>query len=387
MKRLLVCLGIILFTASGAGAFSYSDCGGTDCRWEEYPPTYYILDPLETDIDEEEAIAAIQASFDRWDHEHQTFCPPLQFTYGGRISTNDPDTFDRKNIVHFENDTWLYGPEALAVTSCWYDQNTGLFADCDISINAVDYQWSLDGAPGTIPLRPTLTHEIGHFWGLDHSNTRTATMYAYYVDKAAADDLDEDDIRAAADSFCSQFPPGDDQQEPNDSAGLARILPNEVELNGLRLYDDDWWQLQLAAGRRLKVTVQDENAARYKLLELYDENENLLDQQRCDGDCAQALGQAGDERSVYLRIYGDYDQYNIRSAKYSVALAQVQPGQEGELTDDDGIAGDDDDDDDSGGCGCSSVPDAFASPRTVLPAWFFLAALAGLMFVCLRKID
>ncbi|HPM77766.1 MAG TPA: matrixin family metalloprotease [bacterium] len=350
MIRLGAALVLTLAAATNAGAFAFTDCNGVACDWASLPVSYSIWEPLGVDGDEEALLAEIRASFDRWAHDRQTFCKPLGFTYNGRIGTGQRAANDGRNIVFFETDYWPYGAQALAVTSCWYDQS-GTFVDCDIAINAVNFAWTVDGAGGSFSLRETLTHEVGHFWGLDHSANSAATMYTYYKPQIAADDLDEDDIRAAAQRFCDGMPPADDAEEQNDSAQLARVLDNRFELTDLRLYDDDWWQFTLAAGMRVKATVADDHPERFKRLELYDADGHRLGAERCDGDCAQALGEAGDERIVSLRVTGEFDEHAVQPERYHLTIEQVAPGDEGELTDDDETTGDDDDDDD--GCGCA----------------------------------
>jgi len=370
LKRLLLIVAFLLVAASAAWGYSFSECGTGFCHWTNYPVAFFIQQPLGIDIDEEAAVEEIVASFARWDFEHQTFCRPLEFTYGGRVETETPNALDQKNVVSFATEKWTYGPEVLAVTTCWYNDE-GQFFECDIAFNAKDFTWSTDGAPGTYEIRQTLVHEVGHFWGLGHSSVRSATMYAYYIDSSSPADLDEDDIRAAAVSFCDEELPSDDVEEPNDSHDYAKVLNNRFELTDLRLYDDDWWQLDLPEGNRLKVTVTDQDAERFKYLELY-ENGEMVDQQRCDGDCAQALGQAGAARSVVLRVHGDYDNHAVQAEQYDLLLEPVLPGQEGQLTDDDNgdePVGDDDDDD---GCGCGVSAGATPSLVALLPVILFV---------------
>ena len=357
MRKLVLCfiLCLPLLAALGpAFAFEYAECNGNPCQWDTFPVQYYIHEPLGVDLAEDDAVSALRQSVERWNHDRQTFCEPLAFGYQGRIESDAANSQDNHNIVSFETDFWLFGPEALAVTVLWFDAS-GTLQEADIAFNAINWHWTLGAAnpsEGLYSVRPTLTHEAGHFWGLGHSHLKEATMYAFYKPTNYAQDLDEDDIQAAAHAFCGEALPADDGSEQNDSFFGPAQVDGQTTLADRRLYDDDWYKLTLQKGLRLKVTVFDESSVRFKYLELYDVKENLIGRERCDGDCAQALGEAGEERLVTLRVYGDFDNHAVETALYSLVLEQVAPGEEGELTDDDGPAGGDDDDD-GNRCGCA----------------------------------
>lgn len=97
---------------------------------------------------------------------------------------------DRKNVLKFRNDRWCrpaekntpemcYSQGAAAITTVFYstDQKTiGRIVDADIEFNAINFTFvdvpsSQQPRPGTISadLENTLTHELGHFQGLDHT--------------------------------------------------------------------------------------------------------------------------------------------------------------------------------------------------------------------------
>jgi hypothetical protein len=113
------------------------------------------------------------------------------------------------NIVMFRDDGWPYAGErfVIARTSITFDPNTGAIFDADIEINSFDNDLSTgDELMGT-DLQAVLTHEVGHFLGLDHSTFDNATMQANYDSSSlGARTLSSDDIAGV----CSIYSPLED---------------------------------------------------------------------------------------------------------------------------------------------------------------------------------
>jgi hypothetical protein len=117
----------------------------------------------------------------------------------------NPDA-ENANIVLFQDTKWQYTSASnnLAKTTVTFDDETGEILDADIEINHAYNNYTISDENVQYDLESVVTHEVGHFIGLDHSLDPVATMNATY-DRGTTDlrTLEEDDVLAA----CAAYAP------------------------------------------------------------------------------------------------------------------------------------------------------------------------------------
>jgi len=188
-----------------------------------------------------ETLGAIKRSFFSW---ASPSCTDLSFSFGGKESvqkTNltlaEGERSDQRNLIVWRNREWpppgvtdaTVTKDMPAVTSVIYEENTGIILDADMDLNGHDFSWTVtdDTTAASTDIQNILTHEIGHFLGLDHSPDQETTMYA----KTGAGEmkkrtLAQDDI----DGLCFIYPFG--QATPK---GPGETPPSEDGAGGCQL--------------------------------------------------------------------------------------------------------------------------------------------------------
>lgn len=176
--------------------------------WHRSCVSYYVHElgsrhlPKEGAYVDESVLDIIKASFETW---NELSSVAFRMEYGGLTNIDkSEDTIDG-NVISWREEAWPYASRAaLALTLISFDPESGEILDSDIEFNGVERRFTIDPIDQNqgIDFQNTLTHEIGHFLGLDHSTIPEATMYGIALPgETNKRDLANDDIKGARDIY------------------------------------------------------------------------------------------------------------------------------------------------------------------------------------------
>jgi hypothetical protein len=163
----------------------YRTNSGLAVKWfkDSIPVGYYINENGSDDISDMNAlIQAVNDSFKAWEVEG-SFIKTNYLGITSAIPEKEAGTNrEIKNVVGWIEKDWNDDHSAIGITSVIYYDDTGEIIEADMALNGVDFKWTLN-PPSPCPsnnlvdLKNVVTHEAGHFFGMDHSNISSATMY------------------------------------------------------------------------------------------------------------------------------------------------------------------------------------------------------------------
>ncbi len=113
-------------------------------------------------------------------------------------------------------DCWAFGDDTIGITTVSYDLRTGVIYDADIELNAARFEFTTVDSPActgsvssqacvSTDVQNTVTHEVGHFIGLDHSAAPGSVMR----EEAADGEISKRRLDAASEALvCEVYPKG-----------------------------------------------------------------------------------------------------------------------------------------------------------------------------------
>ena len=188
---------------------------GVPLRWHTSCVPLYLNMGGRTSLDQRDVEGVLQRSLQAWSDPS---CALLSLVYEGETLQDEvgylPMLGDtNKNTITFRSsnvgERWPYDPSALALTTVTFCESdspecaAGTVIDADIEINGVQYSFSTGRGEGVIDLENTLTHELGHLLGFDHSPLPYSTMFASTV----PGDLEKRDLASEdIEGLCDVYP-------------------------------------------------------------------------------------------------------------------------------------------------------------------------------------
>jgi MYXO-CTERM domain-containing protein len=175
----------------------------------------------------------VEASFVAWaDVECATGTATLAFTELADVSCNKAEynpSGQNANLILFQDYKWNYTGEfnTLGKTTVTYDSATGEILDADIELNHAFNELTTNDTHVVYDLQSILTHEIGHFIGLDHSSDPYATMTpGYQQGSIELRTIEPDDVAGV----CTIYPPERAAVcAPNPRGGLGDLCEAAAE--------------------------------------------------------------------------------------------------------------------------------------------------------------
>lgn len=237
-KKLLSFIVLLIVFAFSFSVFGWeqskTNSGEIGLKWEESCLTWTLLEqdidnsnfenPVQPLITFEEIQEAVRASFNTWDEVDCSYLDFVELSPSHCMDIGYHRSVGNANRIFFRQEGWLdydapWRQELqIGLTSAFYDTSNGRIFDVDIEFNAEYFEFTTTTENPRADIQNSLTHELGHFFGLAHSNEQRATMYASAPEgDLEKRDLHQDDI----DGICHIYDVDDDPENcPDPEDGL-----------------------------------------------------------------------------------------------------------------------------------------------------------------------
>ncbi|MFT7582240.1 MAG: hypothetical protein ACI9MR_003922 [Myxococcota bacterium] len=206
-------LGVCLAAGSATDATAYdwkTTTDGEPLRWFVSEITFEVGDVAPMGVDSDALPGLFEEAFAEW---AKAPCRLPTVTYVGRSMATRPttpefvsETTDNVMVVLVGNADWastMRPNSEIAITLLAHDKVSGQIVDADIAFNAARHTFSteLPTPAGSVDLQSVILHEVGHFFGMDHSSVGDAVMLANYSTGGARRTLTQDDL----DGLCALY--------------------------------------------------------------------------------------------------------------------------------------------------------------------------------------
>ena len=168
-------------------------------------PLSSVINPSNADIPGATALGVVQTSAETWESINTSYLTVNPVEYTGAVGQVNPalDANDGQNSMFFDTPgaNFAAGSGVIAFVRSTVDITDGHTLDADMVFNDREFFCStsspnLTPAPpgqSSVDLQSVVTHEYGHYFGLDHTSVADATMIPFIIGDTRQRTLELDD--------------------------------------------------------------------------------------------------------------------------------------------------------------------------------------------------
>jgi len=192
----LATLSVLLLSSADAFGYSYNESpNGDPVRWLTSRVSVVLDTSLSRLGDVDEIRDTVEEAFEVWT---ETVAFPFEVEFVDGECGAGGAKIDGVSCIFVEGAAPADNGDAGATTYVRYLASSGAISEADVVFYESAGPWSTEGAEGALDVYSVASHEIGHVFGLGHSNVASARMYPSV---ATGDQweggLDEDDVSGA----------------------------------------------------------------------------------------------------------------------------------------------------------------------------------------------
>lgn len=194
--------------------------------WPSSNVKFYVNQEGTYQMELYDIISITMVSLEEWTRPEISSLRPSYEGFTTQTKGYDLKARENQNVIVFCDETWRDSRSILALTTVTRNNVNGDILDADIEINSVNHTFGIckGGEKTLFDFQNTLTHELGHAFGLNHSNVEGATMSPFTPEgDISLRTLGDDELEALA----VIYPPKDDSScsaQPLKSTGFGSLL-------------------------------------------------------------------------------------------------------------------------------------------------------------------